>query len=52
MTSPDANPMPEFIRKAGAELENAFRAKGQALPGGLTAEQFVAILLEDMRRDQ
>jgi hypothetical protein len=51
MTSPQGDPIEEFIRKAGAELEEAFRAAGTPLPPGLSGESMVRWAIEDMRRD-
>jgi len=51
MTSPEPDPIEAFVRKAGAELEEAYRAEGVPLPNGLTGEQIARWAIEDMRRD-
>jgi len=51
MTSPNQDPIEEFIRKAGAELEEAFRAEGKPLPIGLSGTDIARWAIDDMRRE-
>jgi hypothetical protein len=51
MTSPQSDPIEDFIRKAGAELEEAFRSEGRPLPPGVSGESMVRWAIGEMRRD-
>ena len=51
MTSPSSDPIEEFIRKAGAELEEAFRAEGKPLPPGVSGADLARWAIDDMRRE-
>ena len=41
----------QFVRQAGAELETSLREAGSTLPPGVTGEQLVRSVVDDMQRE-